>query len=301
MSKYLAFLLLLAGALLADASDAALRIFACEPEWGALAQELGGDRVEVYVATTARQDPHRIEARPSLIARARNADLAVCTGAELEAGWMPLVQSQAGNPKIRAGEPGHFEAARYVRLLEIPQRVDRAQGDIHAAGNPHIHLDPRNVERVAAALSERMAQLDRREAAYYGARSKAFSARWQQAMARWQEQAAPLRGASVVVYHKNMTYLLGWLGMREVGALEPKPGLPPTTAHLSELLSKLEKNPAAAVIHAAYNDPRAAQWLSERAKIPAIALPFTVGGSDKAQDLFGLFEDTLFRLQAIAK
>ena len=135
---------------------AALNVFACEPEWGALAKELGGDKVSVYTATGALQDPHHVEARPSLIARARNADLMVCTGAELEAGWLPLVQAQAGNPKIRAGQPGYFEAARYVVLLEVPQRVDRAMGDVHAAGNPHIHLDPRNIAKVAAALSERM-------------------------------------------------------------------------------------------------------------------------------------------------
>lgn len=280
---------------------AALNIFACEPEWGALAKELGGDKVSVYTATGALQDPHHVEARPSLIARARNADLMVCTGAELEAGWLPLVQAQAGNPKIRAGQPGYFEAARYVVLLEVPQRVDRAMGDVHAAGNPHIHLDPRNIAKVAAALSERMAQLDGAEAEYYRARTKAFLERWQQATARWESQGAPLKGMPVVVYHKNMSYLIAWLGMREVGALEPKPGLPPTTAHLSDLLARLAKDPAKVIVRSAYNDPRAGEWLAERAKIPAVALAFTVGGTDKAQDLFGLFDDSLARLLAIAK
>jgi zinc/manganese transport system substrate-binding protein len=301
MSKSLKCVFALAAALATQPALAALNVFACEPEWGALVKEVGGDKANVYVATTARQDPHHIEARPSLIARARSADLVVCTGAELEAGWMPLVQSQSGNPNIQAGRPGYFEAARYVAMLEIPQRADRAQGDVHAAGNPHVHLDPRNVAKVAAALAERMAQLDGAEAGHYRGRSKAFLDRWQQATARWENQAAPLMGLPLVVYHKNMTYLIHWLGMREVGALEPKPGLPPTTAHLSELLSRLSKEPAKAVIHAAYNDPRAGQWLAERAKIPAVTLPFTVGGSDQARDLFGLFDDTLSRLLAIAK
>src|SRR5207249_10408023 len=122
---------------------AALNILACEPEWGALAKEIGGDRVTVYTATTALQDPHRIEARPSLIARARSADLMVCTGAQLEIGWAPLLQTQAGNPKIQAGQSGYFEAASAVSPIERPTSVDRSLGDVHPGGNPHIHLDPR--------------------------------------------------------------------------------------------------------------------------------------------------------------
>ena len=241
---------------------AALNIFACEPEWGALAKELAGDKASIYVATTALQDPHRIEARPSLIARARSADLVVCTGAELEIGWMPLVQTQSANPKIQAGQPGYFEAARQLTLMDIPQRVDRALGDVHAAGNPHVHLDPANIARVGAALAERMAQLDPPEAEQYRARTRAFLDRWQQATARWEKAGVALKGMPVVVYHKDMSYLVRWLGLREVGALEPKPGLPPTAAHLSLLLEGLARNPAKMVVRPAYSDPRAAEYIS---------------------------------------
>ena len=297
LNYFLASLMLAVGA----PTAAALNIFACEPEWGALARELGGDKASIYVATTALQDPHRIEARPSLIARARTADLVVCTGAELEIGWMPLVQTQSGNARIQAGQPGYFEAAGQLVLIEIPQRVDRSMGDVHAAGNPHVHLDPSNIARVAAALAERMAQLDPGDAAQYRARARAFLERWQQASARWEKEGAPLKGMPIVVYHKDMTYLIRWLGLREVGALEPKPGVPPTASHLSELLTGLGRDPAKAVVRAAYADPRAAQWLSERAKIPALMLPFTVGGSERAKDLYGLFDDTLSRLLAVQK
>ena len=297
LNYFLASLMLAVGA----PTAAALNIFACEPEWGALARELGGDKASIYVATTALQDPHRIEARPSLIARARTADLVVCTGAELEIGWMPLVQRQSGNARIQAGQPGYFEAAGQLVLIEIPQRVDRSMGDVHAAGNPHVHLDPSNIARVAAALAERMAQLDPGDAAQYRARARAFLERWQQASARWEKEGAPLKGMPIVVYHKDMTYLIRWLGLREVGALEPKPGVPPTASHLSELLTNLGRDPAKAVVRAAYADPRAAQWLSERAKIPALMLPFTVGGSERAKDLYGLFDDTLSRLLAVQK
>jgi zinc/manganese transport system substrate-binding protein len=301
MNRNFKFLIVLAAWLAAQPALSALNIFACEPEWGALAKELGGDKASIYVAANALQDPHRIEARPSLIARARTADLVVCTGAELEIGWLPLVQSQSGNPGIQAGRSGYFEAARYVATLEVPQRLDRAQGDVHPAGNPHIHLDPRNITKIATALAGRMEQLDPGEGAQYRARAKAFLERWQQATSRWEKMGAPLKGMAIVVHHKNLSYLNYWLGLREVGSLEPKPGLPPSATHLSELLASLSRDPAKAVVRAAYNDPRAAEWLSERAKIPALTLPFTVGGTEKARDLFALFDDTLSRLLTVAK
>jgi zinc/manganese transport system substrate-binding protein len=296
--KILMMTLLLA---IASPALAALNVLACEPEWGALAKEVGGEQVRVNVATTALQDPHRVEARPSLIARARSADLLVCTGAELEVGWVPLLQTQSGNEKIQVGRPGFFEAARSVALLERPARVDRALGDVHPSGNPHIHLDPRNIERVAGALAERMGQLDPAQAPYYGQRAKAFVARWSEARARWEQQAATLKGVPLVVYHKDLSYLIGWLGMREVASLEPKPGLPPSTAHLTQLLEQLRSTPARMVVRAAYNDPRPAEWLAERAKIPAVVLPYTVGGTDAAKDLFGLYDDTLARLLAVTR
>src|SRR5437868_7406573 len=293
--------LLVSLCLVALPAHAALNVLACEPEWEALVKEIGGDKVRASSATTAMQDAHRIEARPSLIARARNADLMVCTGAQLEIGWAPLLQSQSGNAKIQPGQPGYFEAAGVVSLLERPTSVDRSQGDVHPAGNPHLHLDPRNIARVATALVERMGSLDARERANYETRGKAFLGRWQEARARWEKEAAPLKGMGVVVYHKNLTYLFAWLGMREVGTLEPKPGLPPSTAHLSGLLDQLKREPAKAVVRAAYNESRAAEWLAERAQIPIVVLPFTVGGSEQAKDLFTLYEDSVARLLALTK
>ena len=285
----------------AQPAVAALNILACEPEWGALAKEIGGDRVNLYVATTALQDPHHIEARPSLIARARNADLVVCTGAQLEAGWLPLLQRQSGNPKIQTGQPGIFEAAQYVAMLEMPQRADKAQGDVHPAGNPHLHLNPYNIEKVAQALAERMAQVDAREAAHYRAQGQAFLGRWRQAVVKWEQAAQPLKGMALVVHHRNFAYLFNWLNLQEVADLEPKPGLPPTTAHLSELLAKLAATPVRAVVRSAYSDPRAAEWLAGRAGIPVVMLPYTVGGTAQARDLFTLFDATLSLLLALPR
>ena len=276
---------------------AALNVFATVPEWGALVQELGGDKVNVYVATTALQDPHHVEAKPSLIARARTADLVVATGAELEIGWLPLVMRQAGNPKIRPGTPGYFEAARYVTMLEKPTRLDRADGDVHPGGNPHIQTDPRNILRVAQPLAAKLAELDPQNASYYTERHKAFDDRFGAAIARWTQEAAPLKGVPVVVQHKAFTYLIAWLGMNEVAALEPKPGVEPSTAYLTEVLATIKKTSPSMVIRAAYQSDRASEWIAERAKINAVALPFTVGGNEQAKDLYGLFDDTIARLR----
>jgi zinc/manganese transport system substrate-binding protein len=286
----------LALAAFAAPAFAALNVLATVPEWGALATELGGDRVKVTVATNALQDPHHVEAKPSLIARARGADLVVATGAELESGWLPLVVQQSGNPKIRAGQPGYFEAAATVTMLEKPARLDRSEGDIHASGNPHIQTDPRNIARVAAALAERLAALDPPNAAFYRERQAAFATRWSAAIARWEQQAAPLRGAQVVTHHKAFPYLFAWLGIREVATLEAKPGVEPTTAHLTEVLATVKSQPVKMVVRAAYQDDRASQWLAERAKLNVVALPFTVGGTPEAGDLYGLFDDTVRRL-----
>jgi len=296
MNTYLKIVAGTAFAVLAVPALAALNVFATVPEWGALVEELGGEKVKVYTATNALQDPHHVEAKPSLIARARSADLVVATGAELEIGWLPLVTQQAGNPKIQPGKPGYFEATAYVTLLEKPARLDRAEGDVHPGGNPHIQTDPRNIGRVAGPLAARLADLDPENTAYYQTRYKAFTDRWNSAIAKWEKQAAPLRGAPILVQHKAFTYLEVWLGLNEVAALEPKPGVEPTTAHLTEVLATLQRQPVKMVIRAAYQSDRASQWIAERAKINAVMLPFTVGGDDGAKDLYGLYDDTIARL-----
>lgn len=286
----------LALALGARTAHASIKVLACEPEWGALVQEIAGDKASVYVATTGLQDPHHIQARPSLLAAARTTDLLVCTGAELEVGWLPVLIRQSGNNAIQPGKPGNFAAADFVRKLEVPDRLDRADGDVHAAGNPHIQTDPRNIALVAAPLAKRLAQIDPANAEVYQAREADFMARWNAAIARWQKEAAPLRGMSIVVQHKAFPYLEQWLGLEEIAALEPKPGIEPTSTHLSAVLTELRTRPAKMIVRAAYNDGRGSEWLASRAQLPIVVLPFTVGGDDQAKDLFSLFDDTVRRL-----
>jgi zinc/manganese transport system substrate-binding protein len=286
---------------LALPSQAAIRILATTADWGALTKELGGEHVDVYTATTAMQDVHRVEAKPSLVARARTADLLVANGAELEIGWLPVLQQESGNPKIQRGAPGYFEATSVVTLVEKPEHFDRAMGDIHPLGNPHIQLDPRNVAAVAKALTARLTAIDPAGADYYATRAADFGKRWSEATARWQEKAAPLKDVPVVIMHRDQAYLCRWLGLKEIAAIEPKPGVPPSAGYLSQLVTKLAATPPKLILLNAYNDPKAANWLSERVHAPAVVLPFSVGGSKEAKDLFGLFDDTIAKLLGAAK
>ena len=282
-------------------AHATLKVFACEPEWAALTQELAGDNASVTSATTAMQDPHHIDARPSLIARVRQADLVVCTGAELESGWMPVLLRQAGNAKVQPGRPGHFEAASFVERLDVSGSVDRSMGDVHASGNPHIHIDPRRIATVAQHLAARLTQIDPANAGTYRDRHADFAHRWQQAMRQWTTRAAPLKGKRVVAHHKNWTYLEDWLGLAEVGTLEPKPGVPPSVGHLAALKGQLAKTPAHAVIRTPFDDPRPSDWLAHETHVRPVMLPYTVGGTPAAKDLFALFDDTIARLLEATK
>jgi zinc/manganese transport system substrate-binding protein len=291
---FVTFLLLL----LSNAAHATLNVFACEPEWAALTQQLAGNQATIYTATGPLQDPHQIQARPSLIAKARSAQLLVCTGAELEVGWMPVVLRESANSKIQPGSNGHFEAAKYVTMLEVPTRLDRADGDVHAAGNPHIQTDARNFLPIAQALSQRLIQLDPANAAYYQQRYTAFNQQWRAAIAKWEKQAAPLKGIPIIVHHKGFPYLNGWLGLKEVAELEPKPGMEPSAAYLGKVLNDLQQHPARMVLRAAYQSERPSEWIAERAHIPAVMLPYTVGGTPQATDLFTMFDDTIARLLA---
>ena len=298
MNKYTFAALLLLSLVAPQAS--ALNVFACEPEWGSLLHELAGDAIQVDVGTSALQDVHVIEAKPSLIAKVRRADLIVCTGAELEVGWLPQLIRQSGNSKVASG-PGYFLASDQITTLEKPSKLDRSEGDIHPGGNPHFQMDPYRILAIAKALDARLAELDPGKAATYKQRLDDFTTRWQTAIKGWEAKAAPLKGRKVVVHHWSWIYLLTWLNMEQIGALEPKPGVPPTSSHLAGLVDLTKAANALAILRAAYQDPKPGDWLSERTGVPAVTLPFTVGGDDRSKDLFGLFDSTIDKLLAVQK
>ncbi len=269
-----------------------LKVFTCEPEWNALVKEIGGDKVNSFSATTGLQDPHHLQARPSLIAKIRQADLLICTGADLEIGWLPLLIRRSNNPKIQLGATGHFIATRHARLLGRAKTIDRSQGDLHAAGNPHIQTNPKNILPVAKALTRRMIKLDSENTAFYQQRLADFTLRWKLALKKWKVMTRPLHQLTIVVHHVSWDYLEDYLRLNRLDVLEDKPGIAPSSGHLSKLLNNMKTNPAKVIIHAAYQDERPAQWLSDKTGIPVVKLPFTIGGTEAATDLFSLYDET---------
>jgi len=284
---------------ISNVAFAKLDILTCEPEWQSLAKSLGGSKVNVISATTAFQDPHHIEARPSLIVKARNADLIFCTGAQLEIGWLPLLLTKSANSRIQTNQLGYFLASDQVELIEKPAILDRSQGDVHASGNPHVHWDPYRLLKVAEAFSERLKIMDAANSEYYQQRYVEFSSRWGVSIDKWESLASALRGKKAIVYHKNWSYLLNWLGLEVIGDLEPKPGIPPTSAHLAGLLTNMSYNNPDVILVANYQNNKGAHWLSEKSGVPVLELPFTVGGSKAANSLFSLYDDTLSKLNKI--
>jgi zinc/manganese transport system substrate-binding protein len=280
--------------------QADINVFACEPEWAALAQELGGDKLSIYSATTYMQDPHHIQARPSLIAKARRADLLVCSGAELEVGWLPLLLRKSGNAEIQKNQPGNFSAADFVEKYDVPESLDRSMGDVHAEGNPHVHTSPENILLVAAALQKRLSEIDPDNADYYQQRYQAFEKQWKQSIAQWQQKIDFLRGASIVTHHRYWTYLNRWIGLRVLATLEPIPGVSPSSSHLAKLKKQLENQKIRMIIHVTYVSDRPSQWLAEQTGAPVIALPATVdyqGG----QTLSQWFDEVIGKLAGVKK
>jgi zinc/manganese transport system substrate-binding protein len=291
IKTFCTFVLLLA----TQSAFATLNVFTCEPEWAALAKEIGGDLLKIDSATTSLQDPHHVQARPSLIARTRNAELLVCTGAELEIGWLPVLLNKSGNSRLQPGQPGYFIASDYVEMLDKPDTLDRSLGDIHASGNPHIHLDPRNILKVAGALASRLGSMDAINKAAYETGLKDFTQRWQAAITQWQTRAQTLQGKTAVVHHNSWVYLEHWLGLKHVATIEKKPGVPPGSAHFAALLEQMQRSPADMIVYASYQDDRATHWLHEKTGIRVVELPFSPAEN---QDLFHWFDTVISNLQA---
>ncbi|MDO6611192.1 zinc ABC transporter substrate-binding protein [Shewanella sp. 1_MG-2023] len=288
----------LCSAFLTSAANAQLNVFACEPEYAALAQEIAPE-AKIYSATSAMQDPHLVQARPSLIAKMRQADLVVCAGADLEIGWLPMLQMKASNNKVRSTDNGLFYAAEHIDTLDKLEYVDRSMGDVHAKGNPHLHFDPRRMLQVANALSEKMTALDPEGAAGYQAKLTDFTDRWQQAIPKWEEQAAGLKGKKVIAYHSSFRYLFNWLGIEQVADLEPKPGIPPSSSHLAKLVNRSQEGDVMAILVTSYQDERGANWLGERTDLPVLILPMSVGGNSDSTDLFSLYDSVITMLTEV--
>lgn len=278
------------------ASGTPLRVFACEPEWAGLVRILAPE-AQIFVATHEAQDPHEIEARPALISALRRADLAVCTGAALESGWLPTLQQRAGNPRVLPGAAGLFFAADGLTLLEdAHHHPNRQRGHVHAEGNPHFHLDPRLYAEVAKRLAERLGRLDPPAQATYLERYRAWRMDWDRLTAELAAAARPLFGLAVIAEHSTFAYLFRWLEIYQSADLEPVPGVPPTMSHLRLLEGKARDDPPAAIVQALYHNAQSGRWLSERLGKPHLRLPSTLtadGPSARPEGLLRQLVETL--------
>ena len=291
--KSLIWLLAIVALAHSAAARADFKIFACVPEWGSLAKEIGGDKVAVVTGTGPLQDPDNIQVTPALLNQIKGASLVLCTG-PLEADWLPTLLTRAGNPQVKPGSPGYMAAAEFVRMMAVPTAVDpTAKEHAHSSGHPHIQTDPRNIRAVAVQLGRRLARLDQANAPYYAERTQAFLARLDEAIKRWQVQAAPLKGIKVVAQHDNLNYLWAWLGVEQVGTVEAVPGQAPPPAHLTRVVDIIAQQKVRFVTNGIYEDAKSSAFVAERAKVPLLRLAFTVGGTEGAKDLISLFDDMI--------
>ncbi|HWA86532.1 MAG TPA: metal ABC transporter substrate-binding protein [Opitutus sp.] len=276
MKKFL--FLTLALAITAASVRAKLRVVATTPDLGAIAHEIGGDKIDLVTLAKPTEDPHFVDAKPSFIVRLNRADVLIEGGAELEAGWLAPLLEGARNPKLDAGKPGRIAAAEGIALLEVPATLDRSQGDIHASGNPHFLSDPENAKIVAAHIARSFAELDADDAATFAANEKSFSARLDAKLTEWQRLLAPYRGRPIVTYHNYWIYFGRRFGFPMDLFLEPKPGIPPTPAHLAQVILKMRADHLKLIAVQPYQNRKTAETVASHTGATVLDWPSFPGG-----------------------
>ncbi len=287
------FCLLAALALLTSAAHAKLNVVATLPDFASLAEDIGGDKVKVTSLAKGTEDAHFVDAKPSFIRVLNQADVLIEGGAELESGWLPPLVQNARNPRILPHAPGHIVLARGLKLLDVPTTLDRSQGDVHAAGNPHYNLDPANFKIMAATIAEGFSRLDPAYQSVYQANLRAFSERLDQKMADWAKLAAPLRGMKVITYHKSFDYLAARYGFEIVGQIEPKPGIEPSATHISALIPKAKAAGVKLVLMEPNRSRKTPQFVADSIGAKLVVCPGLVGGTPEAKTCFDLIDCNL--------
>jgi zinc/manganese transport system substrate-binding protein len=289
---WLALILLL---VLVAPAHARLNVVATLPWIGDLARQIADDQISLTTLIKPSQDPHTVEAKPSMILAVRKADLLLYNGLDLEIGYLPLIIESSKNPKLMPGKAGNFDCSRFVRVIERPTAVDRSMGDVHPLGNPHYQFSPANVLRVAEGMANAFAQMDPVHADLYRANSEHFELRLSKKKKAWD--ALPLRGKNFIAYHKMFEYLAAEFGFQLVGYVEPKPGIPPSAADLERLMESMKVQRVDAVLTTSYQGERESKSLSERSGVKIIVVPHDVGSTKGAQDWFSFMDEVLASLQ----
>lgn len=293
----LSLALLFASALPA-AADGKLRIITATTDLAALAQEIGGDHVEVESIARGYQDPHFVEAKPSFLLKLRKADLLIVVGLELEIGWLPPLIQQSGNPRIQVAASGYFDASRFARILEIPQGVvTRAQGDVHPQGNPHYWLDPDNGLRIAKGIQNKLSEMRPADAAYFAQQYAAFEQKLKQAGQQWIATMKPYAGRKVVTYHRSWPNFAEHFHLDVAGYVEPRPGIPPSPQHTLELIQQMKRDGIKVILVEPYFDLKTPNSVARETGGQVVVLTPSVGGEKEITDYFKLFEYDIARLK----
>lgn len=288
----------LLSAIAARPSAAAVRVVATTTDLAAIAREVGGDRVEVLSIAAGFQDPHFVDAKPSLLLKLQRADLFVQVGLELEIGWAPGLLSNARNAGILPGAPGFVDASAGVARLQVPTAVDRSAGDIHPYGNPHYWLDPQNGHRIAANIAAGLARVDPAGAGVYDENREKFDVRLATALERWNQQATPLAGLPVVAYHNSWPYFERRFGFRVVGFVEPKPGIAPSGKYVAELAERMRQEGVGIILMSTFYNQKTAELVARLSGAEIVTLANSVEGFPEVRTYFDLFETNLSRLLA---
>ncbi|MCU0786054.1 MAG: metal ABC transporter substrate-binding protein [Verrucomicrobia bacterium] len=300
--KPLASIILAALTVAAFNTHAKLNVVATLPDYGAIAEEVGGDKIKVTAIARGTEDQHFVDARPSFVRVLNQADLLIEGGADLEIGWLPPLVNNARNPKILANSPGHVILSRYLRLLEVPTvTVDRSMGDVHPYGNPHFTLDPANGKIIASRLAEAFGALDAANAEFYRANAGKFNERLDKKLAEWTGLMSPFRGTKVVTYHKSFDYLLERFGLVLAGTIEPKPGIEPSPSYISSLIPRLKSEDVKLILMESFRPHKTPEYVAQAIGGKLLLLPGSVGGNEKVTDYIAVFDYNVAQIVAALK
>jgi zinc/manganese transport system substrate-binding protein len=281
----------------AASARAELKVVASLPDFGSIAEAIGGKAVDVTTIARGSEDPHFVDARPSFVRVLNKADLLIEGGADLEVGWLPTLVNSARNAKILGNERGHLVLSRFVKLMEVPGApVDRSMGDVHPTGNPHYWMDPRNGKIIAEKIAASLSELDPKNAESYRKNLAAFTKKLDEKWPEWQKKLEPLRGAKVITYHKSYEYFAAAFGLEVIGQLEPKPGIEPSATHIAQLVQRAKEAGVKFVLVEPYRPRRAAEQVAEAVGARMVVLPDKTGSTPEAKDYISLFDEIVSRL-----
>jgi zinc/manganese transport system substrate-binding protein len=274
---------------------AKLNIATTLPWIGSIAGEIGKEKVRITSFVKPNQDPHFVEAKPSMILEVRKADILMYNGMDLEIGYLPVLVESSKNPKIQPGNSGNFDCSRFIEPIEVPTAVDRSMGDVHPQGNPHYQLSPKNILRVAEGMAEVLSKADPENASFYMKNLSSFKQRFQEKQKEWS--AIPFRGKKFLAYHKFFEYLASEFGFEIIGYIEPKPGIPPSAGHIEKLIEMIRKTKPDGILSLSYYGQKEVTFLSQKTGVKSIIVPHDVGATEKAKDWFSLMDQVLSSLK----